>query len=409
MKRLDREHNNIRAALGWSLEHAADAGLRLAGALERFWNTQAHNQEGLDWLERVLSARQDSSMGDMDRWRAKALCAKCSGTLSPLSAGTSIAAGEEGVALWRKVGDRSGLACALRLLALARTFRSEDPAAIRALLEESASLQRSIGDQWGLVETVFWLGFMACIRHEHETAIQITEDCIRRAREAGDVIRVAGGQGLLGLIAAEKGDYATAQSYAEQSLRLYRQTEDNVGLYYQLSSLGALAILQGDYDRVQHYYTAAFEKYPDRNFFRRVMSSLSSGFVSLHQKRWKRARTAFVDGVAYLKKSDTPWANQCVAACLAGLAGIGLEQGHAEPAAKILGAVELHIAGPDACLAWGAHLGVTPTLIRKEYDRIVAEAARHEAAPAAIAEGRSLSLEQAVAIGLAPSEDSGTA
>ena len=53
-ERLEAEHDNIRAALSWSLEREPENALRLAGALARFWEMRARFVEGSAWLEAVL-------------------------------------------------------------------------------------------------------------------------------------------------------------------------------------------------------------------------------------------------------------------------------------------------------------------------------------------------------------------
>ena len=64
LRRLDAEHGNLRAALGW-LDRRTDGGrlLRLAAALGGFWYGHSHYREGSIWLDRALASdpRSDRS------------------------------------------------------------------------------------------------------------------------------------------------------------------------------------------------------------------------------------------------------------------------------------------------------------------------------------------------------------
>ncbi len=71
LERLETEYDNLWAVLEWSQTEAqgAEAGLRLAAALWRFWLVHGHLREGRRWLEAVLA-------GSRVAWvaaRAKAL------------------------------------------------------------------------------------------------------------------------------------------------------------------------------------------------------------------------------------------------------------------------------------------------------------------------------------------------
>ncbi len=61
---LDREHDNMRAALRWTIRHReVDIGTRLALALWRFWPERYHVSEGRRWLEAVLALGQAGGRG----------------------------------------------------------------------------------------------------------------------------------------------------------------------------------------------------------------------------------------------------------------------------------------------------------------------------------------------------------
>jgi predicted ATPase/DNA-binding SARP family transcriptional activator len=54
-KLVDGEHDNLRAALRWSVAHDPETALRLAASLWRFWFLRGHSVEGGRWVERALA------------------------------------------------------------------------------------------------------------------------------------------------------------------------------------------------------------------------------------------------------------------------------------------------------------------------------------------------------------------
>ena len=59
VERLEREHDNLRAALSWVLEREdGELGLRFGGALWRFWYSWGYVSEGIGWMGRVLAERR---------------------------------------------------------------------------------------------------------------------------------------------------------------------------------------------------------------------------------------------------------------------------------------------------------------------------------------------------------------
>ena len=64
LRRLAAEHENLRAALAWTVGAGDEARLlRLAGALWRFWFIRGHLTEGRTWLMRAVENRAHAEPG----------------------------------------------------------------------------------------------------------------------------------------------------------------------------------------------------------------------------------------------------------------------------------------------------------------------------------------------------------
>jgi predicted ATPase len=108
--RLEREHDNLRAALNWLLEQgeereSIEMALRLGVALWYFWLIRFHRSEGQDFLERALAR----SKGITVTVRAKALWAagNLAGYRGDFARGEVLC--QESLALFREVRDTVGI------------------------------------------------------------------------------------------------------------------------------------------------------------------------------------------------------------------------------------------------------------------------------------------------------------
>ena len=104
LDRLAAEHDNLRAAMEWATTgHDTEAGLRIAGAVWRFWFIRGHFVEGRKWLETLARGSEHVPPAI----RAKAL--QGAGSLAVFGQ-SDFVAGErlqrQALALWREVGTR---------------------------------------------------------------------------------------------------------------------------------------------------------------------------------------------------------------------------------------------------------------------------------------------------------------
>jgi tetratricopeptide (TPR) repeat protein len=231
-ERLEREHDNLRAALSWFLEQSSDRqssklALRLSGALSQFWFIRGYVSEGQHWLERVL----EISRGVRSTVRAKALIG--AGRIATLQDDFSQAEAlcREGLALYRELGDCRGSATALSPLGYAVMMRS-NYAEARALEEEALALFREVGDTGGCASALNILASVLFYQGEYARAHVLLEESLVLSREGGDVQNHALSLALLGLVLPFQGDLARAHTHLEESLAIARQVgyKRNIGL-----------------------------------------------------------------------------------------------------------------------------------------------------------------------------------
>ena len=114
--RLEVEHENLRAALGWSLEQQeAETAAQIGAAISRFWLLRGYMSEGRRWLERALSG-----FSEKNAVRVKAL--NIAAILASLQDDNKTARTlvEESLELSRALADRKQTGYALYTLGTAR-------------------------------------------------------------------------------------------------------------------------------------------------------------------------------------------------------------------------------------------------------------------------------------------------
>jgi non-specific serine/threonine protein kinase len=216
IERLEREHGNLRTALGWALESGeTELGLRLAGALGVFWNVRGHLSEGRRWLEATL----DNGTGTAEPARARALAQAGWIAREQGDYGRSAALNEDSLALARKVGDKAGAAAALNNLGWAALFRDELEQA-SGFIEEAMALQRGMDRGLGLASSLTVLGLVATVQYDYERATTLLDESLTLVREAEDDVALALSLLPGALASLGRGDHRRAWELCFEGLRL---------------------------------------------------------------------------------------------------------------------------------------------------------------------------------------------
>src|SRR5215217_6069192 len=247
LRRLEREHANLRGALAWALdpahsrkpsEHRTELGLRLAGALGRFWGVYGPG-EGLRWLEKGLARGEAAPKPAL----AKALYEAGWIELFQGDYDTAIALLEEGLALFKELGYRQGVATSLVNLGFA-ALHLGDRERTAVLRQEVEALQREPLEPWTLAWLTTFLGVTALYEGDYERSAALATEALAIYRELGDKRGMSLCHFDLGLIELIRGDHEPAAALLEESVRVLRGSKDKFCLAYGIFGLAAAARAQ---------------------------------------------------------------------------------------------------------------------------------------------------------------------
>jgi predicted ATPase/DNA-binding NarL/FixJ family response regulator len=246
-QRLDREHENFRAALRWAIT-ANDAELAqgLAASLWRYWATRGFLLEGREWLDQALS--MDGAERVAPSVRAKALHRQGNMAIDLGDYGTARRLCEESLAIWKGIDDQKGIASALNGLGLVAGFEG-DYASARAYHTEALEIRRGLGDPLGLGNSLTNLGNTFHALGELTVARQLLEEALTVRQQMGDIGAVAYAYLNIADMIRSNGDHVDALQLFEKSLDLFRQVGDRLGVAYALHILGIVHCEAGDKEK----------------------------------------------------------------------------------------------------------------------------------------------------------------
>jgi len=352
--RLEAAHDNVRAALAWSLsaDGVLAVGVALAGALGWFWLNSGRLQEAESWYAELLARREQAD--DSLAW-AKVLHGSALQLWGLGDIAQAAALQESAVGMFRSAGDSRWLSYGLALLGRVRTGQER--------LDEARALLEQAREAWSQVKTTYgqpfdaylryFLGSTALVQGDADAARVYLESSLSDIEAAGDDMARGVVLARLGLLAAQRGEHAEARAKFAESLPLLRGGDDQWDL--------ALLLLNAGLEETQAAAPAA-----------------AGALLADALHAWQQLHGAA--GVAF---------------ALAGLGEVAAGRGQPHRAGQLLGAGQALLPAAHPLL----HVIVPYDLPGK------LSAARAAGDPAAfdggVAEGQAWTIERAVAAGLA--------
>jgi predicted ATPase/class 3 adenylate cyclase len=254
LERLEREHDNVRAALGWSVECGeAAAGLQLGTALYRFWEVRGYLAEGRERLAALLAVGEASerTVAHAKALNAAAFLASRQGDYE-----ATRALCEESLVVGREVGDKRVMASSLNILGHVAIDHG-DTGAAWALYEESLRLWRELGDTQGIAMVLNNLGSVTFYEGDYQAARALHEETLVLRRQMGAKHGIATSIANLAEVARHEGDWERARAVWAESLPLFGEMGDRGRVAEGLQGVAAVSGAQGQRRRAVRLLGAA--------------------------------------------------------------------------------------------------------------------------------------------------------
>jgi predicted ATPase/DNA-binding XRE family transcriptional regulator len=253
LRRLESEIDNLRAAVGWSIEHGeSEAIARMAWSMWTYWWSSGHISEGRRWMEEALA--KGTALPASSRARLLFVAATLGQALGDFESTWPMI--EESRELFEQLGDRQGIAYGLGTGGLIVLGQGR-PEESLALMLESADIDLELGNKWGAASM---LGFSATVpfgQGDLARARQLAERGLSLAREVGarDVLYVA--LHPLAAIALAEGDHERAARLFEEGLTLSAEVGEETNVAYCLEGLASIAASEDKLERAARLWGAA--------------------------------------------------------------------------------------------------------------------------------------------------------
>ena len=260
LERVDTEHNNIRAALGWYSEHDPRAALRLAASMSAFWSLRGHHTEGRQRLGELLSLVPEPSAARGSALSGAAWLAIDRGDYADAAAMLG-----QSVELSHALGDTVGEAIATVYLGRCQMSR-RDIAGGAPHVERAVALVSQTGDGPATAFVTFYSGLVALLTGQLEAACGLFDRCAAMAAALDLEPLSARARQMLGFPLLDLGELAAARAALAEGFPVCMDVGDRWVVQIGLAGFAGLAAKTGR-PRLALRLAGAGDAYRDANEF----------------------------------------------------------------------------------------------------------------------------------------------
>jgi predicted ATPase len=241
-RRIEIDHDDLRAACDWWSQSAPEKALELAGALGWFWLSRGLLEEGCRRLADVLAASAEGG-----RARARALAASGALVARHGDAGSGRKQLEDAIELWRTLGDRDELASAFDSLGWPLIYDAGDEAGALAAFEQSLELRRELGDTAGMTRALVGVCQVLVALGDVDRAEPLSRNLLERAGDDPRTEHFA--YHFLADCALIRGDTVEAEKRYRQSLQAALPLGDVIETSFEVQGVAMAVAGNGDPER----------------------------------------------------------------------------------------------------------------------------------------------------------------
>lgn len=264
VKKLRGEQGNLRAALEWSVtaHHAPELGLRMAGALGRFWYMCDAWAEGREWLRSALAAADDNTSS---YYRAKALTQVGEMEKSMSDYAASQRGYEEALAIWRELHEEQHIAWTLfHLGTLAATLG--DHAKSEQLLDESLAIYRRINEPRLVALVLIHIAGVVMQNGDYARCRQLLDEAVPifRTQERTNIMGVA--LNFQGWAHIHLGDHLLAIENFKEAYTIGQSHANQQMMGWSLRNLGMAHLTLHNLTEAEQYLRSCLRMYQQISF-----------------------------------------------------------------------------------------------------------------------------------------------